>query len=88
MLYPQGGPPAVHLMPLLLVKSGNRGLLTPPTDAPEMESSEKEKIRLIRTPQEANYGNTYNLGREKYRSPQIGAPSIELRKTGQSSSWN
>ena len=62
---PQGSPHAMRMLPLLLEESVNRGLLTPPTSVSEMENSGKENIRLICTSQEANYGNTDNLGRGK-----------------------
>lgn len=55
----------MRMLPLLLEESVNRGLLTPPTSVSEMENSGKENIRLICTSQEANYGNTDNLGRGK-----------------------
>lgn len=55
----------MRMLPLLLEESVNRGLLTPPTSVFEMENSGKENIRLICTSQEANYGNTDNLGRGK-----------------------
>lgn len=58
---PQGSPHAMHMLPLLLEKSENQDLLTPPTCVSEMENSGKENIRLICTSQEANYGNTDNL---------------------------
>lgn len=62
---------SAHSVPLLLMKSGNQGPFTFPTCAPELEASEKGKTRLICTSQEANYGNTCNLGREKYQRFQI-----------------
>ena len=61
----------VHSVPPLSMKSGNQGPFTFPTCAPELEASEKGKIRLICTSRETNYGNTYNLGREKYQRFQI-----------------
>lgn len=61
----------VHSVPPLSMKSGHQGPFTFPTCAPELEASEKGKIRLICTSQETNYGNTYNLGREKYQRFQI-----------------
>lgn len=86
---PQGSPYAMHMLPLLLEKSENRGLLTPPTSVSEMENSGKEIIRLICTSQEANYGNTDNLRWGKISSfLNLEYPSSHCARGAQSISWN
>lgn len=84
---PQGSPHAMGMLPFLLEESENRGLLTPPTSVSKMENS--ENIRLICTFQEANYGNTDNLGWGKISEfPNLEHPSSHCARGAQSISWN